>query len=292
MSTDTTVEPTREWLIEFMAKYHGHPSISSPQMDHRFALVNAFGITHGQRVLEIGCGQGDCTAALAVTVGAEGHITAVDPAPADYGSPLTVHQAQDLLSDSELGPRISWKRAVTPVEYLAKNPDERWDVAVLAQCLWYFASPEVIRETFAALKGRVQKVVVAEFSLRASNEAAVPHVLAALTQGALALHDTDNTRNIRTCIGPEGITKLAKEAGLELVDGSEQFLAPDEKYQDGRWEIGEVKSARFGKAIKDLVHDDRARAYIETLRNATLAANAKTTGKSRSMDVWIGIFTA
>jgi len=288
ISTTADEAPSREWLVEFIAKYHGHPTISGPQIDHRFRLVESFKIEPGHRVLEIGCGQGDCTAALAIAVGEAGHITAVDPAPADYGSPMTVHQAQDLLSTSSLGPRISWIRAMTPIQYLAQNPNETWDVAVLAQSLWYFASPEEIRNTFTALRGRVNRVAVAEFSLRASSTEAHAHVLAALTQGALALHDENNQRNIRTCVGPETIARLAKEAGFKLV--GETFFTPAEKYQDARWEIGEVKSTEFAAAVESLVVGQRERAYIETLRNAMLGAVKASQSKPRSMDIWVASF--
>lgn len=55
------------------------------QMDHRLALVAFWGIAPGSRVLEIGCGQGDCTIVLADAVGDEGHVDAVDPGVPDYG---------------------------------------------------------------------------------------------------------------------------------------------------------------------------------------------------------------
>jgi len=40
----------------------------------------------GSKVLELGCGQGDCTTVLATTVGGEGSVVAVDPAELDYGT--------------------------------------------------------------------------------------------------------------------------------------------------------------------------------------------------------------
>lgn len=55
------------------------------QMDHRLDLVSFWGITPGSRVLEIGCGQGDCTIVLADAVGESGHVDAVDPGAPDYG---------------------------------------------------------------------------------------------------------------------------------------------------------------------------------------------------------------
>jgi predicted methyltransferase len=56
------------------------------QMTERVQLVRSWGIHPGESVLEIGCGQGDTTIALAVAVGAEGRVVAVDPASPDYGT--------------------------------------------------------------------------------------------------------------------------------------------------------------------------------------------------------------
>ncbi|KZV96521.1 SAM-dependent methyltransferase [Exidia glandulosa HHB12029] len=281
-------ELTRDVLVELFTKYHGHAAVSKAQLAHRFALVDAFAIKPGDRVLELGCGQGDCTAALAQHVGPNGHVTAVDPAPAGYGSPLTVHEAQDLLStDPHLGARITWIRDA-PISYLSANTEEKWDVAVLAQCLWYFASPTVIRDTLRALVGRVKRVAIAEFALNTKEERAVPHVLAALTQGALAVFDPTNTSNIRTCIGPEIIKTLASEAGLKLVE--ERLVTPAQEYQDAGWEIGAVRDEGFGKSIDTLIPDERARAYVHTMRRATLDARDRLQGKPRSMDVWVALF--
>jgi len=55
------------------------------QMDHRLDLVSFWDISPGSRVLEIGCGQGDCTVVLADAVGESGHVDAVDPGAPDYG---------------------------------------------------------------------------------------------------------------------------------------------------------------------------------------------------------------
>jgi hypothetical protein len=60
-------------------------SIAS-QLDHRLQLVDFWAITPGARVLEIGCGQGDCTIVLADAVGEGGHVDALDPGAPDYGS--------------------------------------------------------------------------------------------------------------------------------------------------------------------------------------------------------------
>ena len=60
------------------------------QIQHRIDLIEIWEIQPGERVLEIGCGQGDCTVTLAHAVGEGGHVTAVDPAPLDYGRFSTI----------------------------------------------------------------------------------------------------------------------------------------------------------------------------------------------------------
>lgn len=72
---------------------HGHAehtSVATHQTQHRISLVEFWEIKEGEKVLEIGCGQGDCTAVLATAVGESGHVTAVDPADLDYGVPLCI----------------------------------------------------------------------------------------------------------------------------------------------------------------------------------------------------------
>jgi ubiquinone/menaquinone biosynthesis C-methylase UbiE len=54
-------------------------------MDHRIDLFQRE-IEQGASVLEVGCGQGDCTVVLANIVGDSGHVTAIDPGSLDYGS--------------------------------------------------------------------------------------------------------------------------------------------------------------------------------------------------------------
>jgi predicted methyltransferase len=68
-----------------------HLSIPMVQTEHRLKLAHGWPIQTGSKVLEIGCGQGDCTAVLASIVGPSGHVTAIDPADLSYGNNL-VHR--------------------------------------------------------------------------------------------------------------------------------------------------------------------------------------------------------
>lgn len=61
------------------------PDVQLGQTEHRINLIKSWDITVGEHILELGCGQGDCTAALATAVGEEGKVVAVDPASLNYG---------------------------------------------------------------------------------------------------------------------------------------------------------------------------------------------------------------
>lgn len=54
-------------------------------LEHRMQLIEHWAIQPGSKVLEIGCGQGDFTVALAEAVGITGRVIAIDPAPLDWG---------------------------------------------------------------------------------------------------------------------------------------------------------------------------------------------------------------
>jgi predicted methyltransferase len=61
-------------------------SIPHSQTLHRLVLLQHWNIPVGSKVLELGCGQGDCTIVLAHAVGEQGSVVAVDPAELDYGA--------------------------------------------------------------------------------------------------------------------------------------------------------------------------------------------------------------
>ena len=82
--------PTLDNLDAIAAIYpHDAPhfSVVRSQIEQRAQLVEVWGIKPGEKVLEIGCGQGDCTVVLATAVGENGSVTGVDPADLEYGKP-------------------------------------------------------------------------------------------------------------------------------------------------------------------------------------------------------------
>ncbi|TIA14671.1 ankyrin [Aureobasidium pullulans] len=191
-----------------------HFGIQHSQTLHRLEILKNWNISAGSRVLELGCGQGDCTTVLAHAVGEDGKVVAVDPASLDYGSPYTLGQAQNHISNGPLGDRIIWAQQ-SPLEYLSAN-HTKFDAAILAHSLWYFPSPLLILDTFRALKQHSKRLLLAEWSLVASHSSAEPHVLAALAQAALECRKPESTSNVRTVLSPKRLTELAVAAGWQL----------------------------------------------------------------------------
>jgi hypothetical protein len=96
---------------------------------------------------------------------------------------------------------------------------------------------------------------------------------------------------VRTVVSPAAITKLAEDAGLKIV--SEGQVVPTEHVHDGRWEVSAVSSKKFVEEIKDNVKDERERAVVLALRDATLRSLEGIDGGVRgvgSMNVWCAVF--
>ncbi|KAI0424653.1 SAM-dependent methyltransferase [Xylaria sp. FL1042] len=273
----------------------GHPDIEIAQVAHRIRLVNDWQIEPGARILELGCGQGSATAVLAEAVRETGHIDAVDPAPPDYGAPFTLAEAQRHLSTGSVGPRITWHRA-TPQDFLkttaaAAADDTVWDVAVLAHCIWYFASERELEDILTALHGRVKRLCIAEYALQASEKAAIPHVLAVLARGALESFKVESVENVRSPLSPPAVKKVADRARWECH--RENTVVPELGLLDGSWEVGTVMSEHFLREVDEAVGSERMRAVILSARDATVAAVAALDGaKVRTMDVWVATFTS
>ncbi len=203
--------------------------IQQVQLQHRFALVEAFTIQPGMRVLEIGCGQGDTTVVLADAVGADGHVIAIDIAPGDYGAPFTLSQAHERIQASPLGARISFH---VETDFLAFELTEPVDVIVLSHCSWYFKSQEQLKRYFERMSKLNVRVCVAEWDLRFTSISQRSHFCAV---SILALYSAyiENEGNIQQVLNQEQLKKIAENNQFTLtheavIDAS--FL------QDGAWE--------------------------------------------------------
>ncbi|KAF7375025.1 Methyltransf-25 domain-containing protein [Mycena sanguinolenta] len=279
-------------LAEKIASLSGYgPTSDVAQAQYRLDLLASWSIANGARVLEIGCGQGDTTLALAEAVGETGHVDAVDPAPLDYGSPKTLGQAQDTISAGPLGLRITWIQA-DPLAFLSANPDAPpYDVVVLAHSLWYFSSPSHILETLRVIATRARRVCIAEWSLSCpEGTSGTTHILAVLAQAALECRKPASESNVRTVVSPARIKDLAKEAGLILR--AETLVTPGAGVHDGRWETDAVVRARFAEEVEGFVKDEREKGVIYALKDAVQTSLARVGGMKGvgTMDGWAAVF--
>ena len=266
-----------------------HMNIEVGQAVHRVRLLDHWQIPQGSTVLEIGCGQGTTTAALAVQTGPDGHVDAVDPASPDYGSPFTLGQAQAHISKGEMGGRITW-HCEDPVEFLEKREGKTWDFVVFAHSIWYFDGPHVLARMLKALRGRAKTLLVAEYALKATEKTALPHVMSAVARATLEAHNPDSAANIRCLLSPSAIKAAAAEQGWTLSD--ENNVVPEAMVPDGGWESSTVKSEAFLKEIDKHVADAKVASVLRSTRDGVCAAMEALGGeKVKTMDVWVAKLT-
>ncbi|KAI0795089.1 hypothetical protein C8Q75DRAFT_712549 [Abortiporus biennis] len=261
------------------------------QIQHRADLIKLWDIKPGEHILEIGCGQGDCTVTLATAIGERGHVTAVDPAPLDYGSPYTLGEAHDHLLSSSIGPRMSFVEA-NPITFL-NSTSNRYTTAVIAHCIWYFSSPQALQDILKILSTRADRICIAEWALTTQDFRAFPHVLSALTQSALECRKTESQSNIRTVLSPKAIRQSALTAGLTIQ--KEDIVTPNEGMLDGSWETSSVLSSQFEEELSQYVKDERERSVIVAMRDSVCASRDSVKAqneKVKSMDVWVSTFIA
>ncbi|RPD65371.1 S-adenosyl-L-methionine-dependent methyltransferase [Lentinus tigrinus ALCF2SS1-7] len=266
-----------------------HFSIVRAQVQQRAQLVNTWSIKPGEKVLEIGCGQGDCTVVLATAVGDEGSVTAVDPASLDYGSPYTLGQAQVHLRASSVGHRINFVQA-DPIGFL-QSSSEHYTTAVLAQCSWYFAAPHVFSDILAALLDRVDRICISEYALTSTDYRAMPHILATFAQASLECRKTTSTANVRSMLSPEQLRAAALAVGLAVK--AETVMQPPEGMLDGSWEAGYVASKSFEEDVNKYVSDEREKAVCIAARDSVRAARDVLKAKGdrvHTMDIWVATF--
>ena len=148
-----------------MGPGHTQPSVQRSQMLFRMGLVRQWPIKPGDKVLEIGCGQGDMTLVLADAVGESGHVTAVDIAPPTYGAPVSLGEATQTISRGFLGSRIEFRLDFDPLAKANAFPGDTFDLVVFAHCSWYFQSWSLLEKTFRAVKPWAKRLCLSEWDM-------------------------------------------------------------------------------------------------------------------------------
>lgn len=264
-ATTTTPTSTTEEDAKITALLNSFPHdppaaslIHIPRFRQRLSILSAWSIAPGSRVLDIGCGQGDSSLALALELGPDSHITGIDSAPPSYGTPLTISESQEKILHSPFGSRLAFYNEVD-VAGLFKflNPTKevaKFDAAAACHSLFYFPSHSAVTSLFSTLSSQgIKKVYVAEYDQQHTTFPTIqtPHVLAAKAQAlyfaykaeadakhsaSKESHNRSGTQehpvNIRTAPKIASIISAAEEAGYDLKRKGK--FTPAEEYQEGR----------------------------------------------------------
>jgi ubiquinone/menaquinone biosynthesis C-methylase UbiE len=234
----TSVQLNRK-TAAFLSKYKlfDTDEIQQIQLQHRMNIVEAFGISEGMSVLEVGCGQGDTTVALADRVGENGRVIGIDIASRDYGAPMTLGQATDIIMKSGLGDRITFH---FEMDLDLFEPSEVFDVAVLSHSSWYFRRPEDLLRYFKKLRRMTKCICLAEWDLDFTHISQRAHFCAA---SILALHSNfvNNDGNIQSMFHKAQIQEMLEKADFQIV---KQGMVDSTYLQDAKWEKSYANSIR------------------------------------------------
>lgn len=172
------------------------------------------------------------TAVLAERVGPDGHITAVDAAGRDYGSPQTLGQATDLLKASPHGDVIDFRFDFDLLHHSFET--DQFDAVVFAHCAWYFPSAEALQATLASVRPCAKALLFAEWDLTPTSFDQLPHMLAVFIQGQIEAFKTASEANIQTPLSVRQMKETIGAAGWTL---SSETHIDTEGMQDADWEI-------------------------------------------------------
>lgn len=228
-----------EEILECMATSVKMYDIQKIQTEHRIKLAKFWGICNGEKVLEIGCGQGDTTAVLAYFVGEEGFVNGVDIASPDYGAPITVGQSAEYLRKSKLGKQIKMDYEIDVLDDKISFPEHYFDIVVLSHCSWYMKSYEELESILAKARSWGKRLCFAEWDTRVNSIEQYPHFLAVLIQAQYECFKASSFANVRTLFTPMDIKRAAESSGWS-IDNETSILS--ENMQDGKWECDIVRN--------------------------------------------------
>ena len=212
--------------------------IELKRIEHRLRLTDFWKIYYGSRILEIGCGQGQTTAALAYTVGENGFVYAVDLANDNYGSPEDLGTARERLMSSHFGDMINIDLGVNVLNKSFDFEPNSFGYVVLSHCLWYLSSHEELRDILFKVRKWAPRICIAEWDPRVTGFGQYRHFMAANIQAICEAYHISDHFNIKTMFYPHEIENALFATGWEI---STQGVIEAYDVQDALWEIDIVK---------------------------------------------------
>jgi len=238
-----------ENVLSYMLLDENNRSLQRIQSQHRINLVEFWQVQPGERILEIGCGQGDTTAVLAEYVGPTGKVVAIDIAEGDYGAPYTLAQATDKLLASPIGERLTFLLATDILDEKVSFASDAFDKVIISHCSWYFADQNTFSQLLAKVKNYSPTLCYAEWNPSISKPNQMAHLYAALIQSQYHIFAQHAEANIRTLITPTDVHSLMQQQQLHKI---KEISLSDTALQDGSWEV-----AYTGQDVKNQILADR-----------------------------------
>lgn len=217
-----------------------HPEfIPESQMAYRRQVIGAFGVQAGWSVLEVGCGQGEMTFALAEAVGAEGHVLAIDSAGPEYGAPTSLGEAHRQILAGPTTHRIEF-RLNCSIHDLPSS--QRFDAVIFCHSSWYFADDQELQRAFAKATELSHRLLVAEWELMPRTKDQRAHEFAIRMQKQ-AKHLIEETQsNVTSARQTIRLIGLLQDAGWHLET---KVQLETSALADADWEIRAAKDAIF-----------------------------------------------
>lgn len=187
------------------------------EIEHRLGIIDFWKIHYGAKILEIGCGQGETTAALAYTVGDTGFVYGIDLADESYGVPETLGEARDRLMTSPLGERINMDFGINILRGDFGFDPNSFDFVILSHCLWYLTSQEELHNILYKIRPWAKRLCIAEWDPRITSFAQYGHFMSAEIQAVCESYHLSDHFNIRTMFYPKEIENAVGSCGWDIT---------------------------------------------------------------------------
>lgn len=243
--TDALLDTCVDEIIAAMGIDGESAKIQRVQTRHRVNLAHFWGVSRGDRILEIGCGQGDTSAVLAYIVGDRGAVVSVDSAPPSYGSPVNLGSATARLKSSSIGKPLEFHLSETLSDPNRFAPGS-FDLIVLSHCAWYLSSKAQLHELLALVRPWGRKLCVAEWDARPRRQSQWAHAQAVLLQAQQEALLPRLASNVRCLLTPLDLITVARDAGWAVQN---EIVLDSHHLQDGGWEV--AMAARPNQAQLD-----------------------------------------